>query len=101
MKSLGDGPRLASRTPKVAETVAVAIGDFILSRGLQEGDVLPNRRELIDSFGVTRGTIREALRLLETQGVVIVRPGPGGGPVVRQARPGDLANGMTRVPSSS
>lgn len=40
---------------------------------------------MLEEYGVARGTLREALRFLEIQGVVSIKTGPGGGPVV--ARP--------------
>jgi DNA-binding FadR family transcriptional regulator len=83
------------RAPKAAELVADDLAGHILLSGMTEGDVLPNEREMTELFGVGRGTLREALRLLEAQGVITIRPGPGGGPVVRRPRPGDLAGNMT------
>jgi DNA-binding FadR family transcriptional regulator len=84
-----------SRSPKAAELVADELAGHILVTGMREGDVLPNEREMTERFGVGRGTLREALRLLESQGVITIRPGPGGGPVVRQPHPDDLAGNMT------
>jgi DNA-binding FadR family transcriptional regulator len=50
---------------------------------------------MLRDLGVGRPTLREALRLLETQGVLRMKPGPGGGPVVRRPDPGSLAGAMT------
>jgi DNA-binding FadR family transcriptional regulator len=96
----GNGPtrrraRPRSRSPKAAELIAEEIADGILAKGLQEGDVLPNEREMTESYDVGRGTLREALRLLETQGIIWIRPGPGGGPVVRTPQPADLTSSLT------
>jgi GntR family transcriptional regulator, transcriptional repressor for pyruvate dehydrogenase complex len=55
--------------------VAVAIGERILSRSLREGERLPPETELARQFGVNRSTIREALRELESGGLVKRRPG--------------------------
>src|ERR1700730_12205240 len=55
--------------------VAVAIGGRILDRSLPEGDRLPPETELARQFGVNRSTIREALRELESNGLVTRRPG--------------------------
>jgi len=55
--------------------VAVAIGDRILSRSLREGDRLPPETELARQFGVNRSTVREALRELESRGLVKRHPG--------------------------
>jgi DNA-binding FadR family transcriptional regulator len=79
----------------VAEQVAVRIGELIIRQGLGDGDSLPNERELTEQFDVARGTLREALRLLENQGVIRIRAGRGGGPVVRRPRPDDLAGSLT------
>lgn len=51
---------------------------------ISQGDIVPGERigseqELIDSFGVSRAVVREALRLLEREGAVSVKPGPNGG----------------------
>src|SRR4051812_13632524 len=55
--------------------VAAAIGGRILDRSLREGDRLPPEMELARQFGVNRSTVREALRELETHGLVTRRPG--------------------------
>jgi GntR family transcriptional repressor for pyruvate dehydrogenase complex len=83
------------RAPKAAELVADDLAGHILLTGMKEGDVLPNEREMTELLGVGRSTLREALRILETQGVITIRPGPGGGPVVRRPRPDDLAGNLT------
>lgn len=55
--------------------VAAAIGGRILDRSLREGDRLPPETELARQFGVNRSTVREALRELESHGLVTRRPG--------------------------
>jgi DNA-binding FadR family transcriptional regulator len=55
--------------------VAAAIGERILTRALRDGDRLPAEIELARQFGVNRSTVREALRELETHGLVQRRPG--------------------------
>ena len=59
--------------------VADAIKDWVVERGLQPGDRLPGETELIEQFGMSKGTIREAMRLLQAQGLVETKTGPGGG----------------------
>jgi GntR family transcriptional repressor for pyruvate dehydrogenase complex len=54
----------------------------IADRSRQPGDSLPPEKEMLELYEVGRGTLREALRILELQGVLRIRPGPGGGPVV-------------------
>src|SRR5262249_631915 len=55
--------------------VAAAIGERIVNRSLREGDRLPPETELARQFGVNRSTVREALRELESRGLVKRRPG--------------------------
>lgn len=69
---------------KAHEVIADKIRTQILSGDLKVGDRLPPEAELRASFGVARGPMREALRLLEAEGLVRVRRGRGGGPVVTQ-----------------
>jgi GntR family transcriptional regulator, transcriptional repressor for pyruvate dehydrogenase complex len=64
----------------------------IADRGLEPGDVLPPEREMLAQHQVARGSLREALRFLEIQGVLTIRPGPGGGPVVSSPKPEHLAS---------
>ena len=71
--------------PKTAEAVARRVVATIVNEGLQEGDKLPREAEMVAQYGVGRETLREALRLLETQGLITLRRGPGGGPVVAVA----------------
>ncbi len=55
--------------------VAAAIGERILSRTLREGERLPPETELARQFGVNRSTVREALRELESRGLLQRRRG--------------------------
>jgi GntR family transcriptional regulator, transcriptional repressor for pyruvate dehydrogenase complex len=55
--------------------VAAAIGARILSRELREGERLPPEVQLARQFGVNRSTLREALRELESRGLLQRRPG--------------------------
>ena len=61
----------------VAEKVVHRILDLVRSGNLKAGDRLPAERELIDIFGVSRPTLREALRSLSTLGVIEMRHGGG------------------------
>lgn len=64
--------------------VAEEIKDWVVKQGLSRGDRLPGEAELIERFSMSKGTIREAMRLLEAQGLVETRTGPGGGSFVGQ-----------------
>jgi DNA-binding FadR family transcriptional regulator len=70
------------RQPRVAELVASRLRDDILSGRLKEGDVLPSQETLFGEFGVSPPAVREAIHLLETDGLVSVRRGNVGGAVV-------------------
>lgn len=70
------------RQPRVAEIVASRLREDILSGRLKEGDVLPAQENLFHEFGVSPPALREAIHLLETDGLVSVRRGNVGGAVV-------------------
>lgn len=61
------------------QQVARQIKDWIVEQRLQPGDRLPGEPEMIERLGHAKGTIREALRILETEGLIKTRTGPGGG----------------------
>jgi len=69
--------RVWSRNRPIA--VSEAIKQWIAKNGLQPGDRLPQESELIKTLHVSKGTVREALKALETQGLIRTRTGPGGG----------------------
>lgn len=73
-------PERLSRPQQVAE----AIKSWVMAKGWGPGDRLPSEAELIAQFGMAKGTIREAIRILEAQGLVKSRTGPGGGLFVHQ-----------------
>jgi GntR family transcriptional regulator, transcriptional repressor for pyruvate dehydrogenase complex len=78
-----DGARAAlKRGKKVAEVVAREILKDALRRKLPPGSRLPPESEMLATFDVGRGSLREALRILEVHGLLRIRPGPGGGPVL-------------------
>lgn len=70
------------RQPRVAEIVASRLREDILSGRLKEGDVLPAQESLFTEFGVSPPALREAIHILEVDGLVSVRRGNVGGAVV-------------------
>ena len=70
--------------PKVAELVAAHLRWRIVSGELADGDALPRESDLLAEFGVSRPSLREALRVLETEGLVRIRRGNVGGAIVRR-----------------
>ena len=73
-------PRI--RQPRVADIVAARLRDDILSGRLKEGDILPSQESLFTEFGVSPPALREAIHILEVDGLVSVRRGNVGGAVV-------------------
>ena len=75
------------RRPRVAELVASTLRNRILSGDLQDNEPLPKHDELFAEFGVSMPSIREALRILETEGLITVRRGARGGALVHRPDP--------------
>ncbi|OBK81184.1 FCD domain-containing protein [Mycobacterium sp. 1164985.4] len=84
MTTLGIGPearrRLGAR--RTAEIVADELRRQIIEGELNDGDLLPRQEVLVEQFNVSLVSLREALRILETEGLVSVRRGNRGGAVV-------------------
>jgi len=69
------------------QDVVQQIQEAILDNRLSKGDVLPSERELKEIFNVSRGTLREALRVLEDRGLIEIKIGNHGGAFVRKLTP--------------
>jgi GntR family transcriptional regulator, transcriptional repressor for pyruvate dehydrogenase complex len=67
------------RVPKTAELVAIHIRKQIVRGELQQGDALPTENALMEEFSISRPTLREAFRILESEGLITVRRGAQGG----------------------
>jgi GntR family transcriptional regulator, transcriptional repressor for pyruvate dehydrogenase complex len=74
-----------SRSPKIGQSISDDLRRKILTDSLPPGTKLPSERELMGIYSASRASIREAIRLLEADGLITVRPGPGGG--IRSAYP--------------
>ncbi|MBI1376616.1 MAG: FCD domain-containing protein [Frankiales bacterium] len=72
--------------------IAQRIVRDITNGGLRQGDVLPPERTMLEQYQTGRGTLREALRYLEFQGVIALKPGPRGGPVLLNPDASHLAS---------
>jgi DNA-binding FadR family transcriptional regulator len=79
-----------TRALKTSETVARDVVRDIIRQGLQPGDGLPSEALMLEQYKVSRESLREGLRLLEVQGLVSIRRGPGGGPIVGTVDPANL-----------
>jgi GntR family transcriptional regulator, transcriptional repressor for pyruvate dehydrogenase complex len=93
--SPGGPPQRLTRPSKVSHLIASAIVEDIVRDNLSEGDRLPLESELAERFGVSRVSVREALRLLEMYGVVRIRQGNKGGNVVGAVDEVDLARTLS------
>jgi GntR family transcriptional repressor for pyruvate dehydrogenase complex len=88
----GDGA--LERPRKTALLLAQRIVSEISEDQLPAGTVLLTEREMLARYGVARGTLREALRFLEMHDVLAIKPGPGGGALVKEPEPRVLASSM-------
>lgn len=68
--------------PKAADMLAALLREKILAGDLDEGMPLPNERELGNQAGLSRASVREALRILEGEGLIATRIGRNGGSAV-------------------
>jgi DNA-binding FadR family transcriptional regulator len=73
----------AARQNRIFQDIVEQIQEAILSGHYQTGDVLPSERELKETFQTSRGTLREALRVLEQKGLIEIRLGMNGGAFVK------------------
>lgn len=89
--SAADSRNPRQRGPKAAELTASRIVDDIMEGRVAVGDKLPTEPEMLERYAVSRESLREALRLLEIQGIVDIKRGPGGGPFVAPLNSGYLA----------
>jgi len=80
----GAGRPRRKRTDEIVD----AIKRMIVEHGLGPGDRLPQERELLTQFSASKGTVREALKALEVQGLISVRTGPGGGAFIERMSEG-------------
>lgn len=82
---------------RLYQRIVEQIEDAIARGELKPGERLPSERELVAQFGASRPTVREALRVLESNGVVRSRPGDPNGPEILAFSPHGLAKQMTRL----
>ncbi|MCK5311107.1 MAG: FadR family transcriptional regulator [Desulfobacteraceae bacterium] len=74
---------IKAKKSRIFQDVIDQIQEAILTQRLNQGDKLPPERELCETFNISRGTLREALRVLEYKGLIEIRLGTGGGAIVR------------------
>jgi GntR family transcriptional regulator, transcriptional repressor for pyruvate dehydrogenase complex len=93
------GERMFARvsTGRISEEIVEQIKLAIRSGRLQPGDRLPAERELTERFGVSRVTVRDALRILESAGLVEIRVGARGGAFVRAPASSIVGEGIANL----
>ncbi|MFE2429406.1 FadR/GntR family transcriptional regulator [Streptomyces sp. NPDC059373] len=98
MVGVTDGVRFQPVEPvRAYERVVDQIEEAVLSGRLGPGQRLPSERDLMAQLSVGRSTVREALRVLESNGLVRSKPGDPRGPEVLSPSPEHLRKTMTRL----
>jgi len=89
---LNEPLKAVTRRPTLAADVVERLKEYIAVNKLQAGDRLPSQDQLAKSLGVSRAVVREAVKSLETTG--ILRSQHGGGVFVSDFDPKSLADGL-------
>lgn len=87
----------AFRVPKTAELVASQLRNKIIRNELPDGHALPSENELVAEYSISRPTLREAIRILESEGLVTVVRGLHGGARVQKPDPRQAAQHFGRI----
>lgn len=82
---------------RLYQRIVEQVEEAVLRGDLRPGERLPSERELVEQFGASRSTVREALRVLESNGVVRSRPGDPNGPEILAFSPDGLSKHMRRL----
>lgn len=86
---------------RMSEAIVEQIRSLIRSERLRPGDRLPSERDLGERMGVSRVTVREALRVLEAGGLVEIRVGSRGGAFVTSPTSSKVGSGLAELISLS
>lgn len=92
-----ESTHLRRSPPKASELLAAGLRGDIIGRALPTGSRLPSEAELISRSGLSRATVREALRLLEADGLITTKQGPGGGISVRHPEPSNISHSLVTM----
>lgn len=88
-------------TVRAYERIVSQIEEAIRSGELSVGDRLPSERDMMTMFEVSRSTVREALRVLQSNGIVRLRPGDPLGPEIIPISATTLERPLTRLLTSN
>jgi GntR family transcriptional regulator, transcriptional repressor for pyruvate dehydrogenase complex len=95
---MAKGPQFQPVQPvRAYQRIVEQIEDALARGDLTPGQRLPSERELVAQFEVSRSTVREALRVLESNGVVRSRPGDPNGPEILPFSQSALRKQMVRL----
>jgi len=75
----------AAKQSRIFQDIVDQVQEAIFDGGIKAGDMLPSERELKETFQTSRGTLREALRVLEQKGLIEIKLGVGGGAMIKSA----------------
>ncbi|AJY48105.1 transcriptional regulator [Martelella endophytica] len=91
------GPPFSERKRKRPDIIADTLRERMIEANMHPGDRIPS--EWLDpaSLGASRGTVREALKILEFQGMIASKTGPGGGVFVRSVKPSEAIQMVTNL----
>jgi len=93
MVELSESPRRARVQPRLAEMIASELREQILS-GVHTSGLLPKQDDLVATFGVSAPPLREALRILEGEGLITVRRGKVGGALIHRPDGGSVSHAV-------
>jgi GntR family transcriptional regulator, transcriptional repressor for pyruvate dehydrogenase complex len=82
------------KVPRASELVADKLRALIIEGKVEAGSNLPPEKELVVQLGVSRATLREALRMLETEGLISTKTGPKGGILVKKPGTANLTRSL-------
>ncbi|TCT42049.1 FadR/GntR family transcriptional regulator [Martelella mediterranea] len=91
------GPPLAEKKRKRPDITADRLRERMIEDALKPGDRIPANWLDPEALGISRGTLREALKILEFQGMIATKTGPGGGVFVRQIEPSEAIQTVTNL----
>ena len=83
-----------AKQSRIFQDVIYQIEEAILQGKLKAGDKLPAERELKEMFRTSRGTLREALRVLEQKGLITIKTGVNGGAIVQAVTPQHVSESL-------
>ncbi len=85
------------RQPRLADMVAGVLRERIVQGELKDGEIIGRQDDLLTEFGISKPSMREALRILESEGLITVLRGNAGGAVIHTPQEHNAAQAITLV----